>query len=205
MARIDLKVPFAEKDDAKRLGARWDTDRKVWYVPDGVNSVVFGRWIQQEPDITVRSSTYFIAQTAKLCWKCGERTVVYGFVLPAGHQTLEPDEDDERDAWYRYDEPTIVHYVTDLLPAVEARIRAFSRYYRVDFSKTTQSSYWMNHCEQCGMKQGDFEMYCEPQGAFFPIDMYAASQIVLYEFAEPFGCNGSTAYGDHFFEYMRRT
>ena len=31
-----------------------------------------------------------------------------------------------------------------------------------------------------------------------------ASQIVLHEFAEPFGCNGSTAYGDHLFEYMRR-
>ena len=54
------------------------------------------------------------------------------------------------------------------------------------------------------MKQGDFEMYCEPQGAFFPMDERAASLIVLREFAEPFGCNGSTAYGDHLFEYMRR-
>ena len=32
----------------------------------------------------------------------------------------------------------------------------------------------------------------------------AASLIVLHEFAEPFGCNGGTAYGDHLFEYMRR-
>ena len=32
----------------------------------------------------------------------------------------------------------------------------------------------------------------------------AASLIVLHEFAGPFGCNGSTAYGDHLFEYMRR-
>lgn len=51
---------------------------------------------------------------------------------------------------------------------------------------------------------GDFEMYCEPQGAFFPMDERAASLIVLHEFVEPFGCNGSTAYGDHLFEYMRR-
>ncbi|MDL1863951.1 conjugal transfer protein TraC [Betaproteobacteria bacterium PRO5] len=144
-------------------------------------------------------------KATKPCWKCSEHTSVFGFILPAGHETLEPDEeDDERDAWYRYDEPTIVHYVTDLLPAVAARIKAFSRHYRVDFSKTTQSSYWMNHCEHCGMKQGDFEMYCEPQGAFFPMDEHAASLIVLHEFVEPFGCNGSTAYGDHLFEYMRR-
>ena len=205
MPRIDLAVPFAEKDEAKRLGARWDGERKLWYVPDGVDAGAFGRWLPSEPDISVRSSSYFIAQTTKPCWKCAEHTSVFGFILPAGHETLEPDEeDDERDAWYRYDEPTIVHYVTDLLPAVAARVKAFSRHYRVDFSKTTQSSYWMNHCEHCGMKQGDFEMYCEPQGAFFPMDERAASLIVLREFAEPFGGNGSTAYGDHLFEYMRR-
>ena len=200
MPRIDLAVPFAEKDEAKRLGARWDGERKLWYVPDGVDAGAFGRWLLSEPDIGVRSSSYFIAQTTKPCWKCAEHTSVFGFILPAGHETLEPDEDDdERDAWYRYDEPTIVHYVTDLLPAVAARVKAFSRHYRVDFSKTTQGSYWMNHCEHCGMKQGDFEMYCEPQGAFFPMDERAASLIVLNEVGEPFGCNGSTADGDHMF------
>lgn len=40
MPRIDLTVPFAEKDEAKRLGARWDGERKLWYVPD----VVYGKW-----------------------------------------------------------------------------------------------------------------------------------------------------------------
>lgn len=117
MPRIDLAVPFAEKDEAKRLGARWDGERKLWYVPDGVDAGAFGRWLPSEPDISVRSNSYFIAQTTKPCWKCNEHTSVFGFILPAGHETLEPDEDDdERDAWYRYDEPAIVHYVTDLFP-----------------------------------------------------------------------------------------
>ncbi|WP_240533860.1 DUF5710 domain-containing protein [Aeromonas veronii] len=35
--RIDLQVPFDEKDEAKRCGARWDTASKVWYIPDGVD------------------------------------------------------------------------------------------------------------------------------------------------------------------------
>ncbi|MCH1984699.1 hypothetical protein L7Q78_07955 [Achromobacter xylosoxidans] len=66
---------------------------------------------------------------------------MFGFILLSGHETLEPDEkDEERDAWYRYDEPTIVYYVTNLLPAVAARVKAFSRHCRVNFSKTTQSS-----------------------------------------------------------------
>ncbi len=44
-AQVFLKVPFAEKDEAKRLGARWDPARKKWYVPNGVNAEAFSRWL----------------------------------------------------------------------------------------------------------------------------------------------------------------
>ena len=27
-----LNVPFKEKDEAKKLGARWDNDKKKWYM-----------------------------------------------------------------------------------------------------------------------------------------------------------------------------
>ena len=36
---IDLKVPFHDKDAAKRLGARWNAERRTWFVPDGVPMV----------------------------------------------------------------------------------------------------------------------------------------------------------------------
>ena len=39
-----LNVPFAEKDEAKRLGASWDAARKKWYVPQGVDPAPFSRW-----------------------------------------------------------------------------------------------------------------------------------------------------------------
>jgi hypothetical protein len=39
-----LKVPFAEKDEAKKLGARWNADRKCWYVPPGIDLGAFSRW-----------------------------------------------------------------------------------------------------------------------------------------------------------------
>ena len=32
-ARFYLTVPFAQKDEAKGLGAKWDPARKLWYVP----------------------------------------------------------------------------------------------------------------------------------------------------------------------------
>lgn len=39
-----LDVPFAEKDAAKKLGARWNAERRSWYVPAGVDVSLFSRW-----------------------------------------------------------------------------------------------------------------------------------------------------------------
>lgn len=44
---IFLTVPFAEKDQAKALGARWNAAQKKWYVPDGANSALFDKWHPQ--------------------------------------------------------------------------------------------------------------------------------------------------------------
>jgi len=46
--RIDLKVPYTEKDTAKALGARWDAAKKIWYVQDVADLTPFTRWI---PDL----------------------------------------------------------------------------------------------------------------------------------------------------------
>ena len=40
-----INVPFAEKDKAKSLGAKWDYDNQCWYVPEELNILYFQRWI----------------------------------------------------------------------------------------------------------------------------------------------------------------
>ena len=42
---INLKVPFNEKDQAKSLGARWNAEAKLWYVPQGVEAEPFEKWV----------------------------------------------------------------------------------------------------------------------------------------------------------------
>lgn len=43
--RTDLEVPFADKDLARGLGARWDPARRVWYVADLTDLQPFLRWM----------------------------------------------------------------------------------------------------------------------------------------------------------------
>ncbi|WP_342027677.1 DUF5710 domain-containing protein [Magnetospirillum fulvum] len=42
--RAFLAVPFAEKEQVKALGAKWDRKAKAWYVPDGLDPAAFARW-----------------------------------------------------------------------------------------------------------------------------------------------------------------
>ena len=43
--RTDLKVPFAEKDEAKNLGAKWDPTNKTWYVENCSPMSSFAKWL----------------------------------------------------------------------------------------------------------------------------------------------------------------
>jgi len=65
---IELNVPFMEKDDAKRLGARWNSASKRWYIPAGVDNAPFARWLPEGLDLEV--SELVLTPQAK----SGERT-----------------------------------------------------------------------------------------------------------------------------------
>lgn len=39
-----LDIPYAEKDEAKALGARWDKQKKQWYALQGADPELFARW-----------------------------------------------------------------------------------------------------------------------------------------------------------------
>src|SRR4051812_42886672 len=47
-SRVDLLVPFVEKEDAKALGARWDSQRKLWYAPPGADLQDLDRWVPRD-------------------------------------------------------------------------------------------------------------------------------------------------------------
>lgn len=41
-----LNVPFADKDQAKSLGAHWHAERKFWFVPKGLELAPFTPWLE---------------------------------------------------------------------------------------------------------------------------------------------------------------
>lgn len=45
MSATYLITPYKEKDQVKSLGARWDPDRRQWYVPAGLDLTPFQPWL----------------------------------------------------------------------------------------------------------------------------------------------------------------
>lgn len=43
--RVNLEVPYEQKDSARKLGAKWDLARKTWYVEDVERLDLFLKWI----------------------------------------------------------------------------------------------------------------------------------------------------------------
>lgn len=39
-----IYVPYKDREEAKKLGAKWDSESKKWFVPNGVNLEKFSKW-----------------------------------------------------------------------------------------------------------------------------------------------------------------
>jgi hypothetical protein len=127
---------------------------------------------------------------------------VFGFLLPRGHEVWL--DSDDFVGWEQQTSAAVVYYTTYLPSPVQAQMRSLSDQYRNDFSRTTQTYYWMNHCDHCGMKQGDFELFEEFDTPFCPADVRDACRILLHPVHEPFEVSAtSIAYEPGFFERMR--
>ena len=70
-AKTYLNVPYAEKDAAKALGARWDPTNKKWYVPAGKDLALFSQWaidptLQTDSNSTPRQHSPLKSGSTKL-------------------------------------------------------------------------------------------------------------------------------------------
>lgn len=232
MSRLILNVPFHEKDDVKKMGARWDPELKKWYVPAGKSSLQFIPWIPELEDSNkyhLFSEYYFIGQNERLCWNCGELISLFAFCLPRGHKYLTIDyleADDEAidgaDEWKHYDNSLVriesdgtcyawatnpcfsgISNITEMNPRALGQIRHFTNHWRAEHSKMAGYSYYGNHCPHCLRLQGDFMTFREPGGAFVPTSPDGASRIKLYKIDEAVFLKGGTSVTtSDFYEYM---
>ena len=61
-----LNVPYAEKDTAKSLGAKWDPAKKKWYAPANTELSSFSKWQTESVSNVRKAKTESAANSALL-------------------------------------------------------------------------------------------------------------------------------------------
>lgn len=163
-----LEVSFAEKDQAKELGARWNPRLKKWYVPDNLDIAAFNQWVPEEPEEIFAYAPLYLVKSSEGCWKCGQSAEVY-CLASEGFES----------GGYFHEDFFVTYGSLETVPAsLRQHFMANCPSYREDYSKTAGGRYCMNHCS-CGAKLGDFYLHNEPGGAFFPTSETVARDIEL--------------------------
>lgn len=207
--RVNLNVPYAQKNVVSALGARWDKTNKVWYVPAGKDSAPFASWIDKGPktfEPSVKADYFFLAKVPNRCWKCDKESDAFALFLPEGFMESDyEDEDDETNenmAWYEGAGVGVLSFVEAVNPDVAKVLSEHAPGYTRDFSKTTQSHYLMNHCAHCKASQGDFFLHEIGQG-FFPTDIQGCERVTLKPFPIEIQAEAGTAWSTIDYASMR--
>lgn len=191
MKVIKLSVPFHQKDQAKALGAKWNPQEKYWFITEKEDASLFTEWLpNKNHTINLRVDHYYIAQSFRDCWKCGYKSQVYAIILPK-----TPPHSREY--------AKILYYLQHLGESTQKRFEALTPHYFYDYSNTISSSYWMNHCQQCKVRFGDFETIEEFTSPFRPMSVDEAKNITLNYIKEPLEAFGEISKSVAFLECMK--
>jgi len=159
MDRINLNVPYRDKDAAKALGAYWDRRNKTWYITKSSDLELFRKWLPLNQKEILRSSLapIMVVTSHSSCWRCKRESSVH-CLASSGHITRSG----QKSVFSLYS------YLEEIDLDIYRFIKTHFPKYRPDYSKTTDSRYFINHCEHCDAKLGDFFLHEEHDCAFAP-------------------------------------
>lgn len=150
--RTDLDVPYAEKDVAKQLGARWDPDVRRWYVPPGVDIRPFARWSLPSPPADEAGPTVGaqVLALSELCYRCGRPTRSVVGVLVSAALTDDPH------GFIPFDE--VAEALAARLDRDRLAVLGVGELKR-RWSGVVKRTYTSNGCCHCGALQGSYPLH----------------------------------------------
>lgn len=172
--RFYLNVPYAQKDEAKQLGAKWDPERKSWYYdgnPEGY--INFAKWIfdiDNAEGVLIACDYIYVVESTRECWKCKKETRVVGLGMEKIVEITDTMEDDENgNPIYAMDitgfdaEKTLyITWIEDEKEVPDFLLKYLKDNYNVKTVKFNEGGEaFANCCDHCGAVQGNFFIFDE--------------------------------------------
>jgi hypothetical protein len=125
--------------------------------------------------------------------------------LSGNHWRLDKNQDEDEQP--EENEPLILQNIQTLPKPILDAILSRHRHFEKRTSKTSGTAYYMNTCA-CGAHFGDFHLFSEPGGAFFPTDETEASRITIEKLpltgTVELDCSYGMGTGDLIFEHAKK-
>ena len=128
----------------------------------------------------VRAPAFFIVTGHCHCWKCGDQVMVIalGVTPPFTRRNVTLE-------WLEGTSLAVLSYVERLPTSIVDHLAQLAPRFFRDESQWHRRPYWMNHCQHCGAKIGDYETI-ESQAAPFSVQKFDANKLGFTIISEPF-------------------
>lgn len=144
----------------------------------------------------------FLLRSTESCWRCHASQEV---IALASRWRLDTDQD--KDEQPEENEPLILQDIHTIPKPILAAVLSRHPHFEKRTSKTAGTAYYMNTCD-CGAHFGDFYLFSEPGGTFFPTDENEASRITIEELpltgTFELHCSYGMGLGDLIFEHAKK-
>jgi len=160
--KLYLNIPYAEKEEAKSLGARWDASIKKWYYDGPAKEhLKFAKWIVNNAEYALIAREYIhILEGSRICFRCGKETTVIALGI-GEHHVIYINEDNKYDIYIRedlVDEGELIHL--SWVDKEEDTPLVLLMYLKEHYTVKTGNSQiagecFANHCQHCGVIQGN--------------------------------------------------
>lgn len=176
MPRIFLDVPYKEKNQVKRLGARWNPTLKKWFLPEDCDPKPFAKWLPPTPHIDLLPSVY-LAKTA-YPYPCPECKTHNAFYTLAAEGLIKRKYEEAPEKVSRF----VVAYHVQIVPEALADFLAEScPTYFLNEHRDTKA--YFNHCRVCKTLISG-SLLNNPDTVFLPKTPLEASRITLFEISD---------------------
>lgn len=179
MHRLYLNVPYSQKDEAKRLGAKWDGTVKKWYCDTRVayksieGYFPFMRWILGDKnEVFIARKNLYILESKKTCWRCKKQTKVVALGVRLFVNFEEDDGEIYIDDGYYYEHVGELQVIClawvdneEQIPPVLLKHLKENYNVKMAYSRTAGKCF-ANHCEHCGSIQGNYYLFSETDSPF---------------------------------------
>ncbi len=144
-----LNVAFKDKDQVKQLGAKWDPQQKVWYIPPGKEPSLFDAWLlkpSEKPELTI--SSIGIVRNIIACWSCKG----YCTVCAIYARTIR-EKEQEKNGFFMLSEIAVIP--DSLIDFLSLRCNN----YKLGKVGESGEKFYRNHCDHCFIGFSDLRLH----------------------------------------------